>query len=108
MRQRFSAYFDFRLELRIAAKMIENGGLDSAEAEVEYVAAHLGLVEANCLRVPVRRQPVDHWPAGILEREHPPHLVIRFPGSVVPRTADSRVGKTACAVRVLRFPLVKN
>lgn len=84
---------DFRLQFRMLAKMVEDGGFDSAEAEIVRIAAHFGFAEADGAGIPVRSEIVDDGAAGIAEGEHFGDFVVRFTGGVVARAADARVGE---------------
>ena len=94
-RKRLLARFDFRLQLRIPAQVIEHGRFDPAEAEIVGIAFHFRLAESDGIRVAVRGELVNHGAAGIAEREHARNFVVGFAGGVVARAADARVGKRA-------------
>ena len=80
--------------------------LQPAEAEVERVALHLGQREPHRLRIPVRREHIDHRPARIPESQEFRDLVERLARRIVASLPQQPVAESfqrprtdACARR---------
>ena len=93
-----AARVDF-LELRIAAQMIQHGGLDPAEAEIESVSFYFGFSEADGQRVSMYSQPVNDGSSRIAESEHSGDLVVGFAGGIVAGAAPTRAYKKPAGSR---------
>ncbi len=89
------------------AQQIENGGFDSAEAEVIGIAANLCSGEADCGGIAVGGELIDDRAAGIAEGQHLRDFIVGFAGSVIARATDAPVvqrrlaGSRRAAISVL-------
>ena len=108
-RERFLAFKNFGAVFAMFAEMVEDGGLDAAEAEVERVAARFGgrefygsgRVVGRC-----RCEAIQDRSAGVAEGKELRDFVIGFAGSVIARLRDLFVSE-GWLRRVLR-DFVKN
>ena len=72
----------------------QDGGLVSAETEIERVAFHFGEGEVDGEGIAVRREAVDHGAAGVAEAEEFADLVEGFAGGIVAGLAEQAVDAT--------------
>ncbi len=69
----------------------QNGGLQSAEREIQFVALHLRQRKFHRFRISVRGQLINERPTGIAEPEQLCDLVVCFSGSIVPGLAHQAI-----------------
>ena len=96
-RERFMAFENFGAVFAVFAQVIEDGGFDSAEAEVERIAARFrGREFYRCRHVCGRGcgEAIEDWSAGIAEREELGDFVVGFAGGVIARLGDFFVGES--------------
>src|SRR5580704_11830375 len=98
----FLAGIDFLREFGMRANVVQDGGLDSAEAEIVGIA--FDFYRSKIRRVfsaeffaggGLRRELVDDRAARIAEREEPGNFVVGFAGGVVARAAEAAEFKSA-------------
>ena len=87
---RAAAGFDFGGKI-VGFHPTEDGGFESAEAEVERVAFHAGEREFDGARIAMGRELIDDGAAGIAEAEELGDLVVGFAGCVVARFAEQAI-----------------
>jgi hypothetical protein len=87
---------DFGAVFAVFAEVVEDGGLDAAEAEVERVAPRFGGREfhgSGCCGVRGGGEAVEDWSAGVAEGKELGDLVVGFASGVVTRLRDFFVGE---------------
>src|ERR1700691_5891077 len=94
--------------MRVSMDLMKHSCFETAEAKVVRVPFHLRLAEIDGVRIAVDGESIEYRPAGIAKRQHSRHVVIRLPGSMVTRAADTRVGKLAAATGYFRFHMVED
>src|SRR5579883_1827127 len=82
----------------------QDGSLQTAEAEVEGIALHLGERKANRLRIAERRQCIYHRTARVAEAEQFAHFIEGLAGRVVSRFAEHPVAEALQHLEQVRVP----
>lgn len=98
---RAAAGFDFGSEIMLF-NPTQYGGLQSAEAEVELVAFHVGEGELDRMRIAVRRELIDDGPAGIAEAQKLRDFVVGLTSRVVAGFAQQTISETVADFKQMR------